>query len=332
MIVTQRTVTLGLLALIIITALLLGINEFLSGHLFTTYASFGSSAVFLVLFWLARRDWPYTGIFLTIFCTFAAVFTLSERSITQQFAIGLFIPPVIAMVLTQWRWIVISAASILFLVLWRAGWQGIYTTPFNIIVYGAFVGLLVLGRQIAVNAALQAQQAQVNAEQAAQDLQRANDTLEQRVTERTAEVQANLVALQTQAAEQARLLDENAYQRQTIRDLSVPVIPVSDTTLVMPLIGEIDTERLEYIHTQALRALEDTHAKILVIDITGVPVVDTQVVQGLLSLAQAARLLGSRVLLVGVRPEVAQTIVSLGMHVSSITTYRDLKGALGYRA
>jgi rsbT co-antagonist protein RsbR len=107
------------------------------------------------------------------------------------------------------------------------------------------------------------------------------------------------------------------------------VIPISATTLVMPLVGALDSTRLRQLQEQSLHALERTSAHTLVIDITGVPVVDTQVAQGLLMTVRAARLLGAHVVLVGIRPEVAQAIVGLGLDLSDVSTFSNLQSALG---
>jgi anti-anti-sigma regulatory factor/HAMP domain-containing protein len=157
------------------------------------------------------------------------------------------------------------------------------------------------------------------------------ESLEQRVADRTADLQQALDEVETRAREQERLLEEIRRQRETIREMSVPVLPVNDTTLVMPLVGAMDTERLRLLQDQALRAIERTRAKTLILDITGVPIVDSQVAQGLIGVVQAARLLGTEVLLVGIRPEVAQAIVTLGLSLSELRTHNDLRGALGRR-
>jgi rsbT co-antagonist protein RsbR len=113
-----------------------------------------------------------------------------------------------------------------------------------------------------------------------------------------------------------------------VRDLSVPVIPVSATTLVLPLVGALDSARLAHLQTRALQAVEQGRARTLILDITGVPVVDNQVAEGLLGVVQAAQLLGATVMLVGIRPEVAQTIVTLGLPFQAVHTFRDLQAAL----
>jgi anti-anti-sigma regulatory factor/HAMP domain-containing protein len=152
--------------------------------------------------------------------------------------------------------------------------------------------------------------------------------LEQRVADRTVALETALTEVQNRAIEQARLLDENVRQRETILGLSVPVLPVSRQTLVMPLVGALDSARLQMVQEQALRALERSAARYLVLDITGVPIVDSQVAQGLLSVVQAARLLGAEVRLVGIRPEVAQAIVGLGINLHGMHASGDLQTAL----
>jgi rsbT co-antagonist protein RsbR len=155
-------------------------------------------------------------------------------------------------------------------------------------------------------------------------------------------INRNQSALQDQvaAAEAARAQAEEAKaalstqleivaeQREVIREMSVPVLPVSSSTLVMPLIGALDTARLQEIQQQALEAIERTSARQLLLDVTGVSVIDTHVAQGLLRTVQAGRLLGAGVVLIGVRPEVAQTLVSLGIELSHVQVARDLEAAL----
>jgi len=161
------------------------------------------------------------------------------------------------------------------------------------------------------------------------DLEVARAGLEAEVCTRTADLRAALGEVEIRAASQARLLEENALQREVIRDLSVPVLPVTATTLVMPLVGALDTVRLQHVQEQALRAIERINARQLILDITGVPLVDSQVAQGLLAVVQAVRLLGAEAVLVGVRPEVAQAIVGLGQMLPGLHTFADLQTALG---
>jgi rsbT co-antagonist protein RsbR len=148
--------------------------------------------------------------------------------------------------------------------------------------------------------------------------------------------------LQVAAATTARLEAESAReqiaaqlaqieeQRTAIRDMSVPVLPLTKSTLVMPLVGALDSERLRLLQDQALHAIEQTSARRLLLDITGVPIVDTQVAQGLLRVVAAARLLGAEVVLVGIRPEVAQSIVGLGVQLGEVVTQSTLQSGIAY--
>ncbi|MDW8234128.1 MAG: cache domain-containing protein [Roseiflexaceae bacterium] len=152
--------------------------------------------------------------------------------------------------------------------------------------------------------------------------------LEQRIAQRTADLSAALAEVQARAREQARLLEENQRQRQAIRELSVPVLPVNDRVLVMPLIGAIDTDRLMNIQERALEALEQMSARYVLFDITGVPIIDSRVAQGLIAIARMVRLLGAEAVLIGVRPEVAQTIVGLGLDLGGLRTSANLQTIL----
>jgi rsbT co-antagonist protein RsbR len=163
-------------------------------------------------------------------------------------------------------------------------------------------------------------------------LREAQTGLEVQVTERTAALQAAMADVKSRADAQAQLLFELEEQRTTIRELSVPVIPINASTLVMPLIGALDTARLRQLRDRALHALTGARARYLVLDITGVSVVDSQIAHGILQVVQAARLLGTDVLLVGIRPEVAQAIVTLGVELQGMRTFADLQAALDHIA
>jgi rsbT co-antagonist protein RsbR len=160
------------------------------------------------------------------------------------------------------------------------------------------------------------------------ELELARSGLEKEVHTRTSALQTAMDTLAQRSTEQAALLEEIQLQREAIRELSMPVLPITPTTLVMPLIGALDTARLQEMQSQALRAIEQTRADTLLLDITGILVVDTQVAQGILTVVSATRLMGADSILVGIRPEVAQTIVGLGLDLSSVRTYADLQTAL----
>lgn len=117
-------------------------------------------------------------------------------------------------------------------------------------------------------------------------------------------------------------------QQAALRELSTPLIPITDDVVAMPLIGSIDSGRAQLILETLLAGVAELRAGTAIIDITGVPVVDTQVANALIRAAQAATLLGARVILTGIRPEVAQTLVNLGVNLGGIVTRGTLQSGI----
>lgn len=116
-----------------------------------------------------------------------------------------------------------------------------------------------------------------------------------------------------------------SLQRVALQELSAPLIPVMDKITIMPLIGTIDTERAKLIMENLLDGVITHNAEVVLIDITGVPVVDTMVAHHIIQAAEAVRLIGAHCILVGIRPEIAQTIVNLGIDLSKFPTKSSLK-------
>ncbi len=115
---------------------------------------------------------------------------------------------------------------------------------------------------------------------------------------------------------------------QTVRELGCPVIPLLPGVLLIPLIGVIDSDRARQMLESVLQGVSDHQAQTVLLDITGVPMVDTQVANTLIQVARTAALLGSRVILVGIRPEIAQSIVGLGIGLASLATQPTLAAAV----
>jgi PAS domain S-box-containing protein len=135
-----------------------------------------------------------------------------------------------------------------------------------------------------------------------------------------------------QAEEERERLREDVIRIQEIalRELSTPLIPISDEVMVMPLIGTLDSRRIQQIMETLLHGIAASHARIAILDITGVPVVDTHVASALVQAAQAVKLLGAQVVLSGIHPEVAQTLVGLGVDLSGIVTSGTLENGITY--
>jgi rsbT co-antagonist protein RsbR len=116
-------------------------------------------------------------------------------------------------------------------------------------------------------------------------------------------------------------------QQQELLELSTPVVELWEGVLALPLIGTLDSARTQVVMESLLQAIVDTGSSIAIIDITGVPVVDTLVAQHLLKTVAAARLMGADCIISGIRPQIAQTIVHLGVEISDVMTKATLADA-----
>jgi len=117
-------------------------------------------------------------------------------------------------------------------------------------------------------------------------------------------------------------------QAQAILDLSIPVIKIWDGIVVAPVIGTMDSERTRQFMELFLETIVKTNSSVALVDITGVPLVDTQTAQHIIDAISAARLLGAEVILTGVRPAIAQTLVYLGIDLSEVTTRSSLSAGI----
>jgi rsbT co-antagonist protein RsbR len=116
-------------------------------------------------------------------------------------------------------------------------------------------------------------------------------------------------------------------QQREMMELSTPVVQLWENILALPLIGTLDSERTQVVMESLLHKIVETGASIAIIDITGVPTVDTLVAQHLLKTVAAARLMGADCIISGIRPQIAQTIVHLGVNLSDVTTKASLADA-----
>ncbi|HEX5692944.1 MAG TPA: STAS domain-containing protein [Roseiflexaceae bacterium] len=137
----------------------------------------------------------------------------------------------------------------------------------------------------------------------------------------------SLAEAQRQLAEREQALSD---QSMLIMELSAPIVPIHEGVLVLPLVGAVDSRRASQIMEAALEQIVAYQADVLILDITGVPIVDTGVANYILQMARAVTLLGSRVVLVGIGAEIAQTIVQLGVDLRDMTTLANLQAGIAY--
>ena len=117
-------------------------------------------------------------------------------------------------------------------------------------------------------------------------------------------------------------------QQEAIRELSTPVLQVRERLLILPIIGVIDPQRARQVTEQLLRGIRANRAKVVVIDITGVPAVDSTVANHLVQTVDASRLMGATVIVTGLSSEIAQTLVTIGVDLSKMKTVGDLQGGI----
>jgi len=117
-------------------------------------------------------------------------------------------------------------------------------------------------------------------------------------------------------------------QQEAIRELSTPVLQVRERLLILPIIGVIDPQRARQLTEQLLRGIRANRAKVVVIDITGVPSVDSTVANHLVQTVDASRLMGATVIVTGLSSEIAQTLVTIGVDLTKMKTVGDLQGGI----
>jgi rsbT co-antagonist protein RsbR len=154
-----------------------------------------------------------------------------------------------------------------------------------------------------------------NAEQYAADVWEATELLDQ-------------LGLHTVKTFQRAREEVISRQQQELLELSTPVVKLWDGILALPMIGTLDSARTQVVMESLLQKIVETESQIAIIDITGVPTVDTLVAQHLLKTVTALRLMGADCIISGVRPQIAQTIVHLGVDLQGVTTKANLADAL----
>ena len=140
------------------------------------------------------------------------------------------------------------------------------------------------------------------------------------------------VTAQLEAEHEREELQNQIIQTQqaALRELNTPLIPLADNVVAMPLIGTIDSNRAQQMIETLLEGITKHQAVVAILDVTGVPLVDTQVADALIRASRAAQLIGSQIVLTGIGPEVAQTLVTIGMDLSDIVTHSNIQNGIAY--
>jgi anti-anti-sigma regulatory factor len=263
--------------------------------------------VFFVAYWRGY-EWARAG---TVIVTtlLNALIATQEPYLTQVPTLTVFIPPVLALVMTGPFWVLGVGVLQLVILLVRAQ-GGVYVDPFFLIIYGLVIGGMALSRVLTDMA-----------QRAAEDnARRASEALGQ--SERQAhELAQKALELEQQNTQQQQLL-------ALVNTLETPVVMLADGVLFAPVVGHLDTRRAQELTSRLLHAANTQRARLMVIDIAGVAAVDTSVARALVEAARALRLLGCSVTISGISAAVAATLTHLGVALDGISTTRSPQDAL----
>jgi anti-anti-sigma regulatory factor len=313
--ITQRHVTLAILGMACIGSILFNIASLIvGGGDAASSLPISIVATFIIggLWFLYWQGWEYARYITVVFITLATVFALPPRLLTAEFASAIVMPPVLALIMASPTWIIGSGAAMIILLITRAGGQGIYTQPMTIIVYMMIVGGMALARiitetakQTAEKNARQAEEALIHTEQQAKELEEAN------------------MLLTVQLDQQDQLL-------QLVATLETPVLTLAEGVLFAPIVGHIDSRRAQSLTQRLLDEAHNQRARMIIIDVSGVPVMDTAVAKALMNSVQSLRLLGCDVTISGISATVALTLTQLGIDLKTVAIARSPREAVAH--
>lgn len=308
---TERQVGLGALILLSTGSALLAIFHAVSGAPLESTAAVAVSAILcgglLYAYW---RGWKYANYAVVLLTTLLVIVATTEPFVTKQVTLSIFIPPVLALILTSPTGVAVSGILILISLVVRNGGNNVYTDPNTLTLYIMVIGGMTLARHITDGACRRAESNAAHAEASAK-----------RAADQAREVAEANDLLNTQLDQQKELLD-------LVSTLESPVIRLYDGLLLAPIVGNLDARRAQDLTRRLLDEANRHHARMVVMDIAGVAVMDTSVAQSLLQTAQSLRLLGCDVTISGISAAVAITITSLGVDLQSVSIARDPQEAM----
>jgi len=303
--VSQRQVVLALLLILTIGALLAIIYQ-----LIVPSTTMGLASTILGLLILGSllgaywQGWSHARYAMLIVITLLIGLSTEGIFLTSSFSMTAFLPAVLALIVAGPTWVVGCSMGVLLMLIVRSGGHGIYTDPLAILLYVLFVSGVVLARLVTNTAQLESEE---SAEKARQALARS-------------EAQAHELAqkaheLEAQNAQQRRLLD-------LVNTLETPAVSLAEGVLLAPVVGHLDSRRASDLTKRLLDEVSTQRARMVILDIAGVPTVDTAVAQSILRAIQAVRLLGCEVTVTGISASVAATMTQLGINMGGVKTAR----------
>ncbi|HWQ12742.1 MAG TPA: STAS domain-containing protein [Roseiflexaceae bacterium] len=309
--ITQRQSGIFLLALQTFIAVLLFVGMLFMPTSPLTLAGVAVGALSYVGLLAAYvRGWEPARLVAVLLITALTAVALPEPYVSQQPAFSILIGPVLALVLTRPIWVVVSTAGVVGALLIRSGGQGVYTDPMNLVVIVALVGGMILARLVTETAQ---REAHANARRAEEERGQAE--------RRAAELDVTRRQLEEELERQRSLL-------ALVDTLETPAVRLADGVLFAPVVGHVDSRRADALTHRLLEAVHAQRARMMIIDIAGVAMVDTGVAAALLRTVQALRMLGCQVVVSGIAAPVASSLVDLGASLGNIRTVRSPEEAL----
>lgn len=312
MTITRRQVVIGGLGILVIGNIIFFLMLALNDNWFTAATPGISALINLALLEAYRRGWQHAPNVLIVIAsvTAASATSLLPRGDVVGFPMALLFPAALALAMTGPLWVIVSALLTAAIYAGRVIAADITLNIADPIVYLMLVGILLLARAVLDATARQADEARRRAEAA-----------QEQAEEQARALEAANANQQAQLDEQRRLLD-------LVATLEIPAITLANGVLFAPIVGNLDSRRSALLTSRLLNAAHHQRAHHVIIDISGVSMVDTAVAQALINAAQALRLIGCRVTLSGVSPDVALTLTQQNIQLSDIITVRSPQEAL----
>lgn len=309
--ITQRQSVLGLLIIQTVGAVLLLLAELIQSSSWVQLLTIGVVTVIyaglLFAYWSGYEWVRYVD---AVLLTISAGFAIAEPYVTGEFSIALLVVPALVLILAGPSWVIGSAITLLVVLVARAGGQGPYLEPANLAIYSTGIGALILGRMVTATA-----------QRAAETSAAAAETARKEAESRAREIEFASHELELRFEEQRQLVD-------LVTTLETPAVRLADGVLLAPLIGGIDSRRAETLTQRLLNDIASQRTHTLLLDLSGVAMVDTAVARAITNMIGAVQLLGVSVTISGITAPVAQTMSQLGIFFENVTFVRSPQEAI----
>jgi rsbT co-antagonist protein RsbR len=307
---TQRQINHGAFGLLVAVTLATLVNGLIPAPQLSVLVPAGGGLAICGGLWFAYwRGWQIARQVSIVLLTILVAIGMPDASLQRDtFSQTIFVVPALALVLTSSGWVLGSALVLLVVFAYRTG-GGAYADPAQLFLFAFIIGGMVFSRLSVDNA--------YRLEAAIREADESRTRAEQR--ERELAIQA--VDLTERNADQARLLE-------LVATLETPTIVLAEGVLLAPIVGALDSRRAQTLTARLLNEAGTQRARQVILDISGVTTVDTQVAQALVQTARALGLLGCQVMLTGVSASVAITLTQLGVNLEGMVTMRSPQEAL----